>query len=208
MHAQICLHPLTHMHKGNWGHALDTFWSMMGVRETVMDYGHIWAVISRSLSAAAFSRRGKSCIMLSHGRPGSLGCIMPCQRVYLVITGFTAQSRIKTALCGSGATVLKALDLAAALHQLKATQTIWDYWLKQVQEEEIFIKHSHKITSEKRQVSRLLSQWTLNHFEKPALLKLFRNSTDLMLSPNYLNKMHTFDVFSNCTVRKFMWSTL
>lgn len=86
---------------------------MMGVRETVMDYGHIWAVISRSLSAAAFSRREKSCIMVSHGRPGSLGCIMPCQRVHLVITGFTAQSRIKTALCGSRATVLKGITFSS-----------------------------------------------------------------------------------------------
>ncbi|MEQ2251520.1 hypothetical protein ILYODFUR_011699 [Ilyodon furcidens] len=68
---------------------------MMVVRETVIDYRHIWAVISRSHRAAAFSRRENSCIIVSHGRPGSLACVMPCQLVRLVITGFTVLSKIK-----------------------------------------------------------------------------------------------------------------
>lgn len=79
------------------GRAPDILQSTLGAGETVMDYRHIWAVISRSRIPPAFSRREKSCIMVSHRRPGTLGCIMPCQRacVCLVISGFSTQSRIK-----------------------------------------------------------------------------------------------------------------
>lgn len=88
----------THIHTHTLGgRAPDILQSAMGAGETVMDYRHIWAVISRSRIPPAFSRRQKSCIMVSHRRPGTPGCIMPCQRacVRLVITGFTTQRRIK-----------------------------------------------------------------------------------------------------------------
>ena len=94
MHSHIHVHTLG-------GHAPDILQSAMGAGETVMDYRHIWAVISRSHIPPAFSRRQKSCIMVSHRRPGTLGCIMPCQLVCVcvfvcvVITGFSTQRRIK-----------------------------------------------------------------------------------------------------------------
>lgn len=58
------------------GCAPDILQSTMGAGETVMDYRHIWAVISRSHIPPAFSRRQKSCIMVSHRRPGTLGCLV------------------------------------------------------------------------------------------------------------------------------------
>ena len=79
-------HTHTHTHTTG-GRAPDILQSMMRAAETVMDYRHIWAVISRSPIPPAFSRRLKSCIMVSHGKPGVLGCIMPCQEVRLVATG-------------------------------------------------------------------------------------------------------------------------
>lgn len=91
----VYAHTYTHLHFG--GHAPDILQSTMGAGETVMDYRHIWAVISRSHIPPAFSRRQKSCIMVSHRRPGTPGCLMPCQRACtcLVIIRFTTQSRTK-----------------------------------------------------------------------------------------------------------------
>lgn len=48
------------------GCAPDILQSTVGAGETVMDYRHVWAVISRSHIPPAFSRRQKSCIMVSH----------------------------------------------------------------------------------------------------------------------------------------------
>lgn len=50
----------------------------MGAGETVMDYRHIWAVISRSHIPPAFSRRQKSCIMVSQRRPGTRAALSVC----------------------------------------------------------------------------------------------------------------------------------
>lgn len=58
------------------GCAPDILQSTVGAGETVMDYRHIWAVISRSHIPPAFSRRQKSCIMVSHWRPGTPGCLV------------------------------------------------------------------------------------------------------------------------------------
>lgn len=56
-----------------------------GGRETVMDYRHIWAVISRSHIPPAFNGRQESCIMVSHRRPATLGCLVS---VHVSITSF------------------------------------------------------------------------------------------------------------------------
>lgn len=64
-----------------------------GGRETVMDYRHIWAVISRSHIPPAFSGRQESCIMVSHRRarhPG-LPCQCACER--RIISLFTCTER-------------------------------------------------------------------------------------------------------------------
>lgn len=58
------------------GAVLQTSSGARGGRETVMDYRHIWAVISRSHIPPAFSGRQESCIMVSHGRPATLGCLV------------------------------------------------------------------------------------------------------------------------------------
>lgn len=50
----------------------------MGAGETVMDYRHIWAVISRSHIPPVFSRRQKSCIMVSQRRPGTRAALSVC----------------------------------------------------------------------------------------------------------------------------------
>lgn len=99
------------------GHAPDILQSTVGAGETVMDYRHIWAVISRSRIPPAFSRRQKSCIMVSHRRPGTPGCIMPCQRarMHLVITEFTTQNRIKQSSKAFWLQHSKSFDIAGAL---------------------------------------------------------------------------------------------
>lgn len=93
---QACIQTHRHTHTLG-GCAPDILQSETGAGETVMDYRHIWAVISRSCIPPAFSRRQKSCIMVSYRGPGTPGCIMPCQRACtsLVVTGFTTGSRLK-----------------------------------------------------------------------------------------------------------------
>lgn len=62
--ARTKAHRLAYTHTFG-GCAPDILQSTMGAGETVMDYRHIWAVISRSHIPPAFSRRQKSCIMVS-----------------------------------------------------------------------------------------------------------------------------------------------
>lgn len=74
--------------------APDILQSTVGAGETVMDYRHIWAVISRSHIPPAFSRRQKSCIMVSHRRPGTLSCLVSVH-VCIVSLLYLLQDRIK-----------------------------------------------------------------------------------------------------------------
>lgn len=52
----------------------DILQSTMGAWETVMDYRHIWTIISRSHIPPVFSRRQNSCIMFPRAR-GYPGCM-------------------------------------------------------------------------------------------------------------------------------------